>query len=488
MRTKNLIFQYIFSLILLLMVSTPSLAQEISISLGPDEVALNEAFTITITVKNDQLRTYNSFPEIPGFSKQGTTSSSSTSIINGRINSENSLTQTYAPRQEGTFELEPFEMNINGETVRSAGKTIQVNPPRQRSNTRQRRSPFGRDPFDDIFGDDSEQEEEFVEVADDAFLGFTVDKTDVYTGEGFTATLAFYISDDNRAPLSFYELGSQLGKIVKKLKPENCWEENFEILNIQREDVKINGKNFAKYRLYQSRFYPLNNEPVRFPSVGLKMVKYKVAKRPSFFGRRQQEDYKTYHTQAKTIQVKELPAHPLKESVAVGDYQLREKISSQEVETGSSFSYSFSIVGQGNISAITEPRLPETDSLTLYDPNVSQNIRKDNGTVIGVKQFDYYGIPNEAGNYHFKDYFQWIFFNPRLDNYDTLRSDIILTARGESKQEETIITSDPGAFYTRMENESNNLTNLQQDSDLKLFVSIFILLMLAASAFIIFKK
>lgn len=488
MRTNNLIIKYIFFLILFLMVSFPSLAQEVSISLGPDEVALNEAFTITITVKNDQLRTYNSFPEIPGFSKQGTSSSSATSIINGRISSENSLTQAYAPRQEGTFELEPFEMNINGEKVRSEGKTIQVSAPRQQSNSRQRRSPFGRDPFDDAFGDGSEREEEFIEIADDAFLGFTVDKTEVYTGEGFTATLAFYISDDNRAPLSFYELGSQLGKIVKKLKPENCWEENFEILNIQRDDVKINGKNFAKYRLYQSRFYPLNNEPVRFPSVGLKMVKYKVAKNPSFFGRRQQEDYKTYYTQSKTVQVKALPPHPLKEKVAVGDYQLREKISSKEVETGSSFSYSFSVVGQGNISAITEPRLPEMDSLTLYDPNVSQNIRKDNATVIGVKQFDYYGIPNEAGTYHFKNYFQWIYFNPRLDNYDTLRSNVTLYAIGESKQEETVMTSDPGAFYTKMENESNSLMSLQQESDLQLFVSIFILLMLAASAFIIFKK
>ena len=218
------------------------------------------------------------------------------------------------------------------------------------------------------------------------------------------------------------------------------------------------------------------------------MVKYKVAKRPSFFGRRQQEDFKTYHTQPKTVQVKELPPHPLKEKVAVGDYQLREKISSKEVETGSSFSYSFSVVGQGNISAITAPRLPETDSLTLYDPNVSQNVRKDNGTVIGVKQFDYYGIPNEAGTYQLGNYFQWIYFSPRLNNYDTLRSDIILTATGESQQDETIMSRDPGAFYTRMENESNSLMSLQQDSNLKLFVSVFILLLLAASAFIIFKK
>ncbi len=480
--------RYIFFLIFFLFLSLRGYSQEIRIELGPKEIALNESFTITIKVSNDNIRTYNSnsFPDIPGFSKRGTSSSSSTSIINGHINSENSITMSYSPQREGTFRLEPFEMAINGETVQSGGVTITVSAPKQQSR-RQRNSPFGSDPFDDFFGD-REQEEEFVEIADDAFLGFTVDKDAVYTGEGFTGTLAFYISNDNRAPLSFYDLGTQLGKIVKELKPSNCWEENFEIVNIQREDVKLNGKNYSRYRLHQSRYYPLNEEPVSFPSVGLKMVKYKVAKRPSFFGRRQEEDYKTYHTKPKTVRVKALPPHPLKENVAVGDYQLREKIDSRKVETGNSFSYSFSVVGQGNISAINQPRVTENDSLTFYEPNVSQNTRKDNGTVIGVKQFNYYGIPNEPGEYELEDFFQWIFFNPRIDNYDTLRPSIHLVATGESRQDETILTKDPGTFYNRIEEESNALMSLQGDDSLKLFINIFILIMLAASGYIIFKK
>ena len=481
--------RYIFFFTFFLLFAGKGYSQEISLELGPGEIALNEAFTITIKVKNDKIRTYNSnsFPDISGFSKRGTSSSSSTSIVNGHINSENSITMSYAPQREGTFQLEPFEMSVNGELVRSSGKNITVGPPKQQS--RQKNSPFGRDPFDDIFGDNAEEKEEFIEIADEAFLGFMVDKESVYVGEGFTGTLAFYISDENRAPLSFYDLGTQLGKIVKELKPTNTWEENFEIVNIQREDVKVNGKRYSRYKLYQSRFYPLNQEPITFPSVGLKMVKYRVSKRPSFFGRRQEEGYKTYHTKAKTVQVKDLPPHPLKEKVAVGDFQLREKIDSRTIETGNSFTYNFSIVGQGNISAINEPAVTKNDSLTIYEPNVNQNTRKDDGTVIGVKQFSYYGIPNEPGKYDLKDYFQWIYFNPRLEDYDTLRSSIKITAIGESRKNETILTKDPGTFYNRMENESNALMSLQEEDDnMKLFINIFILIMLAASAYIIFKK
>ncbi len=484
-----MVIRYTYFLLFFLLFSSYASAQNISLELGPDEIALNEAFTITISVKDDKLRTYNAFPDIPGFIKRGTSSSSSTNIINGRISSENSIIQAYAPQKEGSFTLDPFEISVNGETIRSEGKTISVGPPRQQSRSRQRYNPFGNDPFEEFFGNGNEkEEEEFVEVKDDAFLALSLDKEEVYVGEGFTATLSFYISTENRAPLSFHDLGSQLGKIVKKLKPENSWEENFEIINVQREDVRLNGKSYAAYKLYQARYYPLNTDPVYFPSVGLKMVKYKVAKRPSFFGRRQQEDFKTYYTKAKKVRVKDLPPHPLKEKVAVGDYQLREDISSKQLETGTSFSYSLSIVGQGNISSITAPEPKSTAGLSFYEPNVSQNTRKDEGTVIGVKQFNYYGIPNEPGTYDLGDYFQWVYFNPRLSRYDTLQSRFSVLVEGESRKNENILAKDPGTFYNRLGEESNTLTSLQGDNQLALFANIFILLMLAASAFIIFKK
>ena len=83
-----------------------------------------------------------------------------------------------------------------------------------------------------------------------------------------------------------------------------------------------------------------------------------------------------------------------------------------------------------------------------------------------------------------------IYFNPNLANYDTLRSSAQLTVTGESRRNESIqLTRDPGTFYNRMENESNALMILQEeDSSMKLFINIFILILLAASAFIVFKK
>ena len=49
-----------------------------------------------------------------------------------------------------------------------------------------------------------------MDVKDDAFLALSTSKDTVFMGEGFTATLAFYVSEKNQAPLQFYDLGNSL--------------------------------------------------------------------------------------------------------------------------------------------------------------------------------------------------------------------------------------------------------------------------------------
>ncbi|MEM7108741.1 MAG: BatD family protein, partial [Bacteroidota bacterium] len=313
-----------------------SSAQEASVALGPSEIGENQAWTITITVKNERLKNYDDFPDIDGFRKRGTSSSSNTQIVNGQISSSQSITMTYVPTRQGTFKVRPFKMKVNGKLVGSEGTTIKVGPPVQRQRRRDPfRSLFDRDPFDR----NGSEPTEFIDVKDDAFLALTTNKKEVYVGEGFTATLSFYVAEENRAPLQFHELGKQLSDVLKKVRPENCWEENFNIENINGETVNIGSKRYTQFKVYQGVFYPLNDEDIIFPSVGLKMIKYKVAKNPSFFGQNRQEDFKTFYSREKKVTVNELPLHPLRDQVAVGDYLLDERVSSEQLQTGQSFNY-----------------------------------------------------------------------------------------------------------------------------------------------------
>ncbi|HTJ51688.1 MAG TPA: BatD family protein [Cyclobacteriaceae bacterium] len=474
--------KHFFGLLLLLFAPLFTQAQNIQLILGPDEIGENQTWTITVTVTNEQFKTYDNFPEIPGFKKRGTSSQSTTNIINGQMSSSQSIIMTYSPTKQGIITIAPFTLKVNDKVVNSPGKKVKVGPPIQR----QQRDPFDSffDRSDDFFG---RNETEYLDVKDDAFLALTTNKDEVYVGEGFNAVLSLFVSENNKAPLQFYNLDKQVPDILKKIKPGNCWEENFKIENIEPESVTIQGKNYVQYKIYQSAYFPLNTEPVKFPAVGLEMIKYKVAKNPSFFGQNRKEDYKTFFTKSKVVKVKDLPPHPLKDVVAVGDYQLDEKIRSTTLETGQSTGYEFNIYGEGNISAIAKPKI-SSNEFEFYEPNVRQDINRMNNRVTGTKSFSYFLIPKEPGQFKMSDYVNWVYFNPRIKKYDTLKSKLVITVGGESTKNEAIQSNDLGTFYDRMESTNNTLRESSDKSWQKWVFNIFILLMLGASAYLVIKK
>ena len=456
-------------------------AQDLSIKLGHNTIGKNQNYTISIVSKNGNIKSYDKFPDIEGFRKLGTSSSSQTNIVNGRVSSSHSIIMNYSAVKEGTFTLTPFEINANGVLLKSSGATITVKKAvQQQHNNRS-------DPFQDFFGRQRSAPSEFVDIKEDAFFALSTDKKEVYVGEGFTTTLAFYVAEANRAPLQFYDLGRQLGEILKVIKPANCWEENFNIEQINGQRVDINGKNYTQYKVYQGAFYPLNNEPIVFPSIGLDMIKYKVAKNPSFFGQNRQESLKKFKTKTVTVRVKELPPHPYKDKVAVGNFKLREKVNKTELNTGQSFNYDFNIYGEGNLAGITPPVVAKSENLELYPPNTSQEINRTGNRVTGTKAFDYYGIPKEPGTYELSEYFQWIFFNLRKNNYDTLKANVVLTVKGESRKNEAIISNDLGSFYDLIEVESNEFMYQNDWPILRIAMNFFILLIIIASSFFIYK-
>ncbi len=479
--TKTLSLSFIL-LITVGLIASP--AQDTSIKVGEPSIGLNQYFTITITVENDRLKNYSAFPEIKGFIKRGTSSSTSTSFVNGQMTSTQSLTQNYQASEKSDFLLAPFFMTINGKDIKSEGTPIVVGDPVQQ---RRNNNAFNSDPFQNLFGR-REQPSEFIDIEAEAFLAVTTDKQEIYVGEGCTAMLAFYVSASNRADMRFYDLGTQLTELLKRLKPNSCWEEGFNIDNINGESIQLNGKNYTRYRIYQATFFPLNLEDIYFPSVGLKMIKYKVAKSPSFFGRNRQEDFAVFYSKAKTVKVKDLPPHPLKESVSVGDYKLVEHLSAEEMETGKSFNYEFTVTGEGNISAIEPPQPIQDKKFDFYAPNIKQNINRGNSKVKGTKSYHFYGIPNEPGKYDLSDYFSWVYFNPTSEKYDTLQSDLALNVTGESRKNQFIASNDLGDFYDKTETVDNQLSSLNRDVHVTWFVNVFIVVMMGLTLYVLFRK
>lgn len=468
MRQKTALhITFLGTMLALLLAGNISIAQEVEIRLGKKNIALNEYFTISIVVKNGQLKSYSTFPEIPGWDKRGISNQSSTNIVNGHVSREMSLVQNYQARKIGSYTIKPFEIEINGVAVPHDGGTVEVGPAKNIGQNQW-------DPFEDFFGRRNTQPQEFVEVKDDAFFSITTDKNEVYSGEGFNIQMGFYISERNRAEMQFYDLNGQITQLIQKVKPSNCWEENFDITEIKPEIVKIGNKRYQKFKLYEATFYPLGNKDVEIPSVPFKMIKYKVAKQRSVFGRNHQTDYKTFYSKPRTIKVKPLPPHPLKDQVAVGNYRLMDDIKKDTFETGESFNYSFKIVGEGNIAAIKAPEIKSQKAVQVYPPDEFQNISKSNGFVAGKKEFKYYLIPEEPGNLAFDRIFQWIFFNPKTGVYDTLTPSTNVHVYGESKRDVLILSSDLGSFYDRISSENKTLISTNEHIDYLLWMQMLI--------------
>lgn len=468
---------------LLMFVNTLALAQEVNIELGPSEIGLNETFTIKVTLSNDKIKSYDQFPEINGFQKQGISQSSSMNIINGQMSSSNSIIQYYKPSRKGQFTLGNFSVLINGESYSSPGKTITVGD----ASSSQSFGGNATDPFADFFGRSAE-EPEYVELADDAFFAVTVDKKEIFAGEGFNMSIAFLMSEQNQAPFDFYEPGRQLDAILKKLKPNKAWEENFNITNIEPEIVEINSKRWMRYKVYEATFFPFSEGTIEIPRVPWEMIKYRIAKNPTLFGANRQEDFKTFYSTPQTITVKPLPAHPLKNEVAVGVFQLRENITNLEVETGQGFEYNFGVSGVGNINAVSPPkRLPGTN-LNTFDPNVRQQVNQGYGRVSGIKEFNYYITINEAGEYELDDHFQWVYFDPVRAVYDTLMPQAKINVSGESKVNQAISGQRLGGLYDRIATESNQFSNEQYKYYFATAINVLLLSAVALLAVLIIKK
>jgi hypothetical protein len=250
----------------------------------------------------------------------------------------------------------------------------------------------------------------------------------------------------------------------------------------------INNKRYNQYKIFEATYYPLNNESINFPMLELELIKYKISKRPSFFGRNKVEDFENFFSKPLTVSVKNLPPHPLKENVSVGNFILKEKVNSTRIITGENLTYEFEIVGEGNISAINEPNI-NIEEIDFYPPNTQQTIRRERNKVYGSKKFTYYAIPNEPGKYDLSKNIEWIYFDPNDDKYDTLKTNINLIVTGESQKNNFIKSKDTNPILDAINKESNRLYSNKNQTNINIILNIITLtLVIIFSLFLLRKK
>ena len=432
----------------------------VNIEISTQEIALNEPFSIIISVEDKPLEDVNIFPELTGLIKYGTINETTTKEIAGRRVLVFKIIQNYYAKKMGKYPIKAFQMRINDQNFNFDVLNVTVSAP----NGKTEGLP------EDYEKEGLQEEVSFKNIKDEVFFGLSVDKTDVVVGEGFNVILAIYIAEKSSFSLNFKDLGKELSAILKQIKPQNCWEEDFNIVQITPNQLKINRKSYNQYKIYQASYFPLVSGTIFFPAVSISTLNKETSKE------------NTFETQSTKIKVRKLPFTQLKGSLEgslegslVGNFYLDEAVSSGIIRTGESFTYSLALTGEGNVVGVQAPTLIENAFFEFYPPTIVQSVRRIGDKIFGTKVFNYQIIPKNAGNFSFKTYFSYVTFNLNKKKYDTLRPKAVFKVEGAT------INSNLGAsaaiygeFYRKVLNEDTNLYDQKTNNWLLRAVNVFL--------------
>lgn len=444
-------------------------APQISIEFGPSQIPIETYFTVSVRLKGTALKQISPFPELEGFQKSSRSSKKTTLKASSNL-VEEVYTQNYAALNEGSMVIKPFTMTVNGTVVKSPGTTVQVGPV---TAAEPKVAPPVKTP---------------AAASGESFLSLETSKPRVYTGEGVHVALYFYLTAAENGQLEFYDFLNQLPALFKQMKQPHTWEEVFEQTEIRPDTVELNAGRYLRFKLYEAVNYPLNAQNLVYPALALKMVHYTPDPEATFADEKRRSAIKLYRSRPDTVRVLGLPPHPLREVVPVGRYRLDEAIDRTQLPINRAVSYSFAVIGEGNIPAMPAPRALAPPALEFFPPQIKEKVLRQRRRVAGSKQFTYSIIPKAPGVYPLRQALQFIYFDPVREQYDTLASGFTLRVSGAADPDAAIQSSVTGDFYRLIATEDNTLTSLHQFEKVKLYTNLILLLLLVLTIFIFYQK
>ena len=140
------------------------------------------------------------------------------------------------------------------------------------------------------------------------------------------------------------------------------------------------------------------------------------------------------------------------------------------------------------MAALPAPALQNIPALEVYPPQIKENLLRQQQQISGSKRFLYSIVPKTPGQFPLRQLLQFIYFDPKRERYDTLTSRFTLRVSGTVDRDAAIGAGVGGDFYKLIQTEDNSLVSMHNFEKLKLYTNLIVLLLLAISIFIFFKK
>jgi hypothetical protein len=439
----------------------------------PSVVEAGQQFSVTWTVngKGGEF----SAPSFEGFYKlmgPQESSSSSIQVINGRMSQQASSSFTYFLQavNAGKFEIAPASFTFKGKTYNSDPLKIEV----VSSNSQgQQNVQTG--------GNQTQNNINIENAGGNIFLDLSVNKREVYLGEGISAGLKIYTKTNITGinELKYPDFTNFLKADIETPQPTSLKQEN------------VNGTVYGTAVIQQFLLYPqVTGEMTIDPVQVTVLIQQKSSQSDPFFG----DFFTSYENVPKAvaskpvrINVKPLPGtKPEDFSGIVGKLSLKATLNKDSVTVNDAVNFRITISGNGNLKLAEAPVLKLSSDVEVYDPKITDDIKNTLNGTTGQKTFDYLLIPRHYGDFTIPS-ITYSFFNTSTGKYERLSSgEFRFHARKGSEQ------ATPGiSVYGGIAKEdvkylgkdirfiSNNPGNLSKSADVLLakrsFYSLFIL-------------
>ncbi len=469
MKKLGSIFHIVFVTLALAFSALGQNAMTVTTQIGPKSISQDENFILSFTLTSVEnasttIPTYK-FPELLNFKKQGVSRAKASKFINGQMVNSYTFSQYYQPDKPGNFEIINEWIEVGNQTYKLEPFTIVVSP--------------------------AVDSEEFTEellpselklTSNDPFFVITSNILKPFVGQGFTLKMSFFVPESNTQEFEFDHNDIQVPALISKMKPKFCWEENFGITTEQILKVSINKKRYTEYRFFQATYFALQNQKIQIPALKFRVMSLsrkglEATKKPIFFTSTPVE-----------IKPRDLPHHPLSGKVPVGNFQLKENISLSISKTGRPLMYTANLLGDGN-GVLWDNKSPESDYFMNFKPiSVQTTVAPFQEKMFGNKTDKIQIIPKQPGKFVMSHYFNWIYFNVKTEQFDTLKSKIVLDITGNSSDRLLNTAQDENEVYRGIENKKTLDVSWARWVNWSQLVNLLLIFLTIVIAFLVWKK
>lgn len=376
------------STLLILTTICTAFADEVSfVASAPKSVVVGNRFKIAyeVNTKADSQPTISDVDGLRVLSGPHHSTFMSSSNVNGRVTSKQTITYTYivVADNEGEMTVPGASVMVEGKKYTSNPLTIKVLPESQASQLQSG-------------GARAQASNNSTNITNEnLFVRALVSKTKVYDQEALLLTYKVY-TDVNLV---------NLDNPVPDLKGFNIQEIT---LSQQRqfELEHYNGHNYNTLVWRQFVLFPQETGELEIPSMEYEAVVAVQTRRSMdpfemMFngGSSYVEVRKKLKSNKVVVEVDKLPVKPDGFSGGVGHFAISSTISAEKLKSNEEFTLKITVKGDGNMKLMGDPVVEFPSEFDVYDPIITNNYRLTTKGFTGEKVYEYVVTPRTAGNF-----------------------------------------------------------------------------------------